>query len=73
MGCLENEISLNNIEALSGNIKYHYGDLNLYNLTSAKGLTLTSSIKENLYLNSLTSADKDALRKKYPQYASKIY
>ena len=56
MGCLENEISLNNIEALSGNIKYHYGDLNLYNLTSAKGLTLPSSINGDLDLHSLTSA-----------------
>ena len=51
------EISLTQEEALSGSIKYHYGDLVLSSLTSAKGLTLPQTIGGYLFLNSLTSAE----------------
>jgi len=55
--CKKEEISLTKEEALSGNIKYHYGDLYLRNLTSAQGLELPEIIRGSLYLYSLTSAD----------------
>ncbi len=51
------EISLTKEEALSGGIKYHYGDLYLDSLTSAEGLNLPQTIGGNLYLDSLTSAE----------------
>jgi hypothetical protein len=52
--CKKEEISLTKEEALSGNIKYHYGDLNL--LTSAQGLKLPEIIRRGLYFHKLTSA-----------------
>jgi hypothetical protein len=51
------EISLTQEEALSGGIKYHYGDLNLYSLSSAEGLNLPDHIGGDLYLNGLKSAE----------------
>ncbi len=54
--CKEEEISFTKEEVLSGNIKYHYGDLNLSSLTSAKGLKLPRYIGGDLNLGSLTSA-----------------
>ena len=55
------QISLTREEALSGApehpIVYHYGDLDLYDLTSAEGLTLPNSIGGSLNLSSLTSAE----------------
>ena len=56
IGCSPEEISLTQEEALSGGIKYHYGDLNLSNLTSAVGLTLPESIGGDLSLNGLSSS-----------------
>ena len=55
--CKEENISLTEEEALSGNIIYHYGDLSLSDLRSAKGLKLPTEIKGNLNLNGLTSAE----------------
>jgi hypothetical protein len=50
------QISLTQAEALSGNIVYHYGYLNLRNLTSAEGLKLPERVGDSLYLDNLTSA-----------------
>ncbi len=61
-----NEISTTQKEALSGSIKYHFGNLNLSSLTSAEGLKLPESVGGDLYLSSLTSAEKNNLRQKYP-------
>ncbi len=55
--CTKDQISITEEEALRGNIRYHYGDLDLYRLTSAEGLTLPESIGGYLSLYSLTSAD----------------
>ncbi len=55
--CSQDEISLKETEALSGNIKFHYGNLNLSHLTSAEGLTLPQSVGGVLYLSRLTSAE----------------
>ncbi len=57
LGVSRNEISITSDEALSGNIKYHYGDLNLSSLTSAEGLNLPESVGRDLDLSSLTSAE----------------
>jgi hypothetical protein len=72
LGIPKEQISTTKKEALSGNIKYHYGDLDLYGLTSAKGLKFPESIGGYLYLNSLTSAEKEKLRKKFPHLSNKI-
>ena len=42
------------------------GSLNLRGLTSAKDLVLPQTVGGYLYLNGLTSADKEELRKKFP-------
>ncbi len=57
LGVPVDKISASTDEALSGNIVYHYGDLNLDSLTSAEGLILPQSINGNLYLNGLQSAE----------------
>ena len=57
IGCSPEEISLTQEEALSGGIKYHYGDLSLNGLTTAEGLTLPESIGGNLNLDGLKSAE----------------
>lgn len=51
------QVSLNSSEAQNADIKYHYGDLNLYNLTSVEGLKLPDSIGGGLNLSGLTSAE----------------
>ena len=51
------EISLTKKEALSGEKKFHYGDLDLGGLTSAEGLKLPEHIGGDLDLRSLTSAE----------------
>lgn len=51
------EISLTAEEALNGKSKLHYGDLDLSNLTSAKGLKLPETVVGNLYLDGLTSGE----------------
>ena len=55
--CKEENISLTEEEALSGNIIYHYGDLYLDGLTSAEDLELPAKIGGNLWLRGLTSAE----------------
>ena len=55
--CKEENISLTEEEALSGNIIYHYGGLSLRDLTSAEGLKLPNKIGGNLDLSGLTSAE----------------
>jgi len=57
------QISTTKEEALSGGIKYHYGSLDLYRLTSAEGLVLPESVGGSLSLRSLTSADDLTLPK----------
>ena len=57
LDCKEKNISLTEEEALNGNIIYHYGNLNLRSLTSAKGLELPDEIEGDLNLSSLTSAE----------------
>jgi hypothetical protein len=56
-GFSKDEISINEEEALRGGIKYHHGNLNLENLTSADGLKLPESLNGNLNLQNLTSAE----------------
>jgi hypothetical protein len=56
-GYKPNEISINKEEAISGEIKYHYGDLDLSSLTSAEGLVLPQSVGGDLDLRKLTSAE----------------
>jgi len=51
------EISLTREEALSGNIKFHYGDLDLSGLNSAEGLKLPETVNGYLDLSGLTSAE----------------
>ena len=53
----EDEISATKEETLRGGIKFHYGDLNLYNLTSAEHLKLPDTIGGYLNLYNLTSAE----------------
>ncbi len=48
------------------------GGLKMNSLTSAKGLVLPESIGGHLYISRLTSADKEELKKKYPQFANQI-
>ena len=55
--CREDQISLAEEDALSGDIIYHYGNLNLNNLTSAEGLQLPEHVGGYLYLDGLTSAE----------------
>jgi hypothetical protein len=51
------KISTTPEEALSGNIRYHYGNLDLSGITSAEGLKLPESISGNLHLGGITSAE----------------
>jgi hypothetical protein len=56
-GYSRDEISTTKEEALKGNIKFHYGNLYLNKLKSAKGLTLPETVNGNLYLSGLQSAE----------------
>ena len=60
------QISTNNKEALMGDIKYHYGNLNLNDITSGKEVILPKRISGYLKLNGLTSAKGLIL----PEYVS---
>ena len=55
--CKKDQISLTKEEFFKGNIIYHYGELDLSDLTSAGGLTLPQSVGGDLYLSSLTNAE----------------
>ncbi len=55
--CKPEKISITEEEALKGDIKFHYGDLDLAGLTSVEGLILPNIISGDLHLNSLTSAE----------------
>ena len=57
LNCKKNQISLTKEEFFKGNIIYHYGELDLSDLTSAEGLTLPQSVGGSLGLESLTSAE----------------
>ena len=57
LGCRENQVSTTKDEYLNGDIKYHYGDLDLSNLTSADNLTLPEQISGHLLLSNLTSVE----------------
>jgi len=56
LGIPKDQISTTREEALRGNIKYHYGDLDLRDLTTAEGLVFPESVGGSLDLRSLTSA-----------------
>jgi hypothetical protein len=56
LDCRPNQISFTKEEALSGDIKYHFGNLDLRSLTTAECLTLPKSIGGDLYLSGLTIA-----------------
>jgi hypothetical protein len=71
-GYPEEAISTTQEEALSGGILFHYGGLSLESLTSAEGLTLPQTVGRDLYLSSLTSAEKLKLIERYPQFRDKI-
>ena len=53
----EEQISLTKEEALRENTIYHYGDLDLSDLSIAEGLTLPETINGSLDLSSLVSAE----------------
>ncbi len=55
--CKEENISLTKEEALKENIIYHYGNLDLGDITSAEGLKLPDKIVGNLSLSGLRSAE----------------
>lgn len=55
--CSLDQISLTRKEALRGNIIFHYGNLDLSDLRSAKGLKLPRIIGGTLYLDGLRSAE----------------
>ena len=57
LGCRRDEVSVTKKEALKEGIKYHYGHLDLSDLTSAEGLNLPESVGGSVYLRSLTSAE----------------
>ena len=57
LDCKEKNISLTEEEALSGNIIYHYGSLDLDSLTNAKGLKLPDKVEGSLCLGNLRSAE----------------
>lgn len=66
VGCRVDQVSTTKEEALSGDIKYHYGYLDLSGLQSAEGLVLPEGVGGYLDLNELQSAEKEKLREKYP-------
>ena len=55
--CREDQISLTRKKALSGDIVYHHGYLNLYDLTTAEGLHLPEHMGGYLDLHHLTTAE----------------
>ena len=55
--CKEENISLTKEEALKENIIYHYGNLDLGDITSAEGLKLPDKIVGNLSLSGLRSVE----------------
>ena len=70
--CRPEQIALSKEEALSGNIVYFKGDLDLSSLNSAQDLILPERIGGGLDLSGLNFEDRELLRKKYPQHAEKI-
>ncbi|MDP3955652.1 MAG: hypothetical protein Q8Q18_00190 [bacterium] len=57
LGVPKEQISTTQNEALSGNIVFHYGNLDLFSRTDAKGITLPQSIGGYLNLFSLRTAE----------------
>ena len=57
LDCREDQISLTKEEALKGDVKFHYGNLDLSSLKSAEGLKLPEEIGGDLNLIRLTSAE----------------
>jgi hypothetical protein len=55
--CREDQISTTLEEALSGDIKFHYGDLDLNSLKSVEGLVLPETVGGDLDLGWLQSAE----------------
>ena len=55
-GYSEEQISTTKEEALNDKIKFHYGDLDLYDLESAEGLELPETIGGYLWIDNLESA-----------------
>jgi hypothetical protein len=56
------DISLTREEALKGS-KYHYGNLNISDIKSAKGLTLPNEVEGDAYMNSLNELPKGFTKK----------
>ncbi len=56
-GYSADEISITTKDALSGNIKFHYGDIDLSELTSAEGLVFPETVIGSIYLDELRSAE----------------
>ena len=56
-GFPKDKISLTNEEAVSGEIKFHYGNLSLSGLTTAEGLKLPENIGRDIDLSGLTTAE----------------
>ena len=53
----EDHISLTKEEVLSGDIKYHYGDLDFDDLTTAEGLNLPDTVGGDLNFRELISTE----------------
>ena len=57
LDCRPEQISTTEEEALSGDIVFHYGNLDLDNLQNAEGLTLPQTVGGDIYLGSLQRAE----------------
>lgn len=53
----QEQISIDRERALSGNIKFHYGSLNLNGFKATDGLKLPENMSGDLWLNGLTSTE----------------
>ena len=62
-GFKESEISITKEEALSGGIKYHYGNLDIVTLYTDEKMILPEIVNGNIYFNSLSSAENLTLPK----------
>ncbi len=58
MGIPKEKISTTKEEALSGDILYHYGDLDLNDLTTVEELKLPKIVSGELWLDNLTTAER---------------
>ncbi len=65
-GYSQEHISTTQKEALKGGIKFHYGYLDLGSLEFAEGLQLPETLRGNLDLSRLESAEKQKIKEEHP-------